>query len=344
MPVGGGALVIDTEFNSAAQVPAKICADAAVLAEERGFAGVWKGESNSRDPLVLLTAYAARTSRLELGTAIYHMYGRSPVTLGIQAATLNEYADGRLLLGLGVANGTIAAWHGDTYDRPLRRIREYVEIVRATYAGERVEYEGDFYASTKGFKLAFEPPPYPLRIMLAALGSRTATLAGKISEGVVINMADPARVRQIVEWCHEGARSAGRDPSGFEVAAKLRVAVHEDAGHAKRMLKKVLTFYALQTGYSQMLREMGFAEEVDRIRAAYEQDGFRGARDQVSDELFAGVPMFAGSSLDGLAERLEVYREAGVTRMIVACVPTGDDLWGEIRSFLHAADFVAALA
>src|SRR3970040_124046 len=164
MPVGGGALVIDTEFTSAAQVPAKICADAAVLAEERGFAGVWKGESNSRDPLVVLSDYAARTRRLELGTAIYHMYGRSPVTLGIQAATLNEYADGRLLLGLGVANGTIAAWHGDTYDRPPRRIREYVEIVRATYTGERVEYDGDFYASTKGFTLPFSPPPYPLRL------------------------------------------------------------------------------------------------------------------------------------------------------------------------------------
>ena len=337
-------MISDTEFNSAAQVPAKICADAAVLAEERGFGAVWKGESNSRDPLVLLTAYAARTSRLELGTAIYHMYGRSPVTLGIQAATLNEYADGRLLLGLGVANETIAAWHGDTYDRPLRRIREYIEIVRATYAGERVEYEGDFYSSTKGFKLAFEPPPHPLRIMLAALGPQTAKLAGKIADGVVINMADPARVRHIAEWCQEGASSAGRDLSGFEVVAKLRVALHEDADEAKRRLKKVLTFYALQNGYSQMLRDMGFDEEVQRIRDAYAKDGFRAARDQVSDELFAGVPMFAGSSLDGLAERLEAYEEAGVTRMIVALVPTGDDLWGEIRTFLETADFVRAAA
>ncbi len=337
-------MIYDTEFNSAAQVPAKICVDAAELAEERGFGGAWKGESNSRDPLVLLTAYAARTSRLELGTAIYHMYGRSPVTLGIQAATLNEYADGRLLLGLGVANGTIAAWHGDTYERPLRRIREYIDIVRATYAGERVEYEGDFHSSTRGFKLAFEPPPYPLRVFLAALGPQTAKLAGKISDGVVINMANPARVREIVDWCREGARSAGRDVAGFEVVAKIRVALHEDAAQAKQTLKKVLTFYALQTGYSQMLNDMGFAEDVERIRDAYARDGFRAAREQVSDDLFAGVPMFAGSSLDGLAERLDAYRDAGVTRMIVASVPTGDDLWAELRHFLESADFVGVPA
>ena len=335
-------MIIDTEFNSAAQIPARICADAAALAEERGFGAVWKGESNSRDPLVLLTAYAARTTRLELGTAIYHMYGRSPVTLGIQAATLNEYSGGRLILGLGVANPVIAAWHGDTYDRPLRRIREYVDLVRATYAGERLDYAGEFYSSSSGFKLAFEPPPHPLRLTLAALGPQISRLTGKIADGVMINMADPARVRQIVEWCHEGARSAGRDPAGFEVIPKIRVALNKDVALARRALKKVITFYALQNGYSQAISEMGFAEEVARVRSAYETDGFRAAMGQVSDDLFAGVPMYAGSTLDGLHERLGAYRAAGVTRMVVAFVPASDDLWGEIQYFLTSADLAGA--
>jgi probable F420-dependent oxidoreductase len=338
------AMIIDTEFNSAAQVPTAICVDAAVLAEERGFGCVWKGESNSRDPLVLLSAYAARTSRIGLGTAIYHMYGRSPVTIGIQASTLNEYADGRLILGLGIANPTIAAWHGDRYDRPLRRIREYIEIVRATYAGERVEYDGEFYSSTHGFKLAFEPPAHPLRIWIAALGPQMSRLAGRISDGIIINMASPERVRQIVQWFHEGARSAGRDPEELQIVAKLRVALHEDPAEARQTLKKVLTFYALQTGYGEMIREMGFVEEIDRIRTAYRSDGFQAAREQVPDEMLAGVPMFASSSLDGLAERLKGYEEAGVTRMIVAYVPSGDDLWGEIRHFLSTAELAGAVA
>jgi probable F420-dependent oxidoreductase len=335
-------VVIDTEFNSAAQVPAKICVDAAALAEERGFGAVWKGESNSRDPLVLLTAYAARTERIELGTAIYHMYGRSPVTLGIQAATLNEYADGRLILGLGVANPTIAAWHGDNYDRPLRRIREYVEIVRATYAGERVAYEGDLYSSTKGFKLAFEPPAFPLRIWLAALGEKMAKLAGKIADGVVINMANPERVRQILAWCHEGAEQAGRDPSTFQVIPKVRVARNDDAADARAALKKVLTFYALQNGYGQMLGEMGFGDEVERIREAYRTNGFGEARKQVTDELLAEMPMFASSSLDGFDDFLRPYAEAGATRMIVGYVPSGRDLWEELQAFLDSAGDVTA--
>src|SRR6187401_1206064 len=111
----------DVEFDSSAFYPAAATVELAQLAEDRGFEGVWKGESNSTDPLVLLSAMAARTSRIKLGTAIYHIYGRSPVTLGIQAATLNDLSDGRVILGLGVANKTIAGWHGGTFDRPIRR-------------------------------------------------------------------------------------------------------------------------------------------------------------------------------------------------------------------------------
>ena len=89
-------MIIDTEFNSAAQIPSGICLRAAVAAERRGFGCVWKGESNSRDPLVLLSAMAALTSELKLGTAIYHVFGRSPVTMGIQPAPAHLVERGRL--------------------------------------------------------------------------------------------------------------------------------------------------------------------------------------------------------------------------------------------------------
>ena len=285
-------------------------------AEERGFGCVWKGESNSRDPLVLLSAYAARTERIALGTAILHLFGRSPVTLGVQAATLNEYAGGRLVLGLGVANGTIAGWHGATYDRPLRRMREYVEIVRATYAGERVEYAGETYSATNGFRLAFEPPPHPLRLMLAALGEKMSRLAGEISDGVIVNMADPGRVATIAGWCHEGARAAGRDPAGFEVVPKLRVALHDDPAEARRTLKKVLTFYALQNGYGQMLAEMGLGEEVEAIRSAYRSDGFAAARARVP-----GLDARAGADVRGL----ELRRARGAPARVRAGGGDADD-------------------
>jgi alkanesulfonate monooxygenase SsuD/methylene tetrahydromethanopterin reductase-like flavin-dependent oxidoreductase (luciferase family) len=336
-------MIIDTEFNSAAQIPMKICVDAAVMAERQGFGCVWKGESNSRDPLVLLSAMAARTSTLDLGTAIYHVYGRSPVTLALQAAALNEFSDGRLILGLGVGNPIIAAWHGDTFDRPLRRLREYVEILRAAYSGERVpDYAGDFYSTSNGFKLAFDPPAQPLRLWIAALGPQMARLAGRLGDGIIINIANPPMIKEIVENFRDGARQAGRDPDALDVVTKMRVSLDEDPARARWALKKVLTFYALQAGYSDMLRQMGWSEVVDRVQALHKTEGFSAARKALPDEMVDDVPMYAASDMEALPQKLAGYEDAGSTRCVVAYVPSGEDLWGEIRHFLERASFARA--
>lgn len=336
-------MIIDTEFNSAAQVPARICVDAAVLAEERGFGCVWKGESNSRDPIVLLSAMAARTSTLDVGSAIYHVFGRTPVTLGIQAATLNEMAEGRLILGLGVANPTIAGWHGDNFDKPLKRLREYTEVLRAAYSGHRADYEGEFY-STAGFKLAFDPPSHPLRIWIGALGPQMCRLAGKISDGIIINMANPPMIESMVSLFHEGAASAGRSPQDLTVVSKVRVSINEDIEQARRALKKVLTFYCLAGGYSDMLCRMGWEPVVSTVREVFEAEGFHEARKQIPTEMIDDVPMFAGTNVDGLKEKLETYEKAGSTRCVAAYVPSSEELWPEIRRYLQMADFAAEMA
>jgi alkanesulfonate monooxygenase SsuD/methylene tetrahydromethanopterin reductase-like flavin-dependent oxidoreductase (luciferase family) len=332
-------VIIDTEFNSAAQIPSGICLRAAVEAERRGFGCVWKGESNSRDPLVLLTAMAALTSELKLGTAIYHVFGRSPVTMGIQAATFNEMSGGRLLLGLGVGNGTISGWHGAEFSRPLRLAREYIEIVRAVYSGEKVpDITGDFFSTRGGFKLAFKPPEAPLEIWLAGLGPQMAKVAGKLCGGVVINMANGEMISEIAENVRAGAKEAGRDPDSIQIVSKIRVSLHEDVGRARWALKKVLTFYALQQGYSQMLHRMGWGDVVNTIQMKYRTEGFAAARKSIPDEMVDGVPMYAGTDLSGLPAMLASHSSAGVTRCNVAYVPADDSRqWQEIDNFLTLA-------
>lgn len=338
-------MIIDTEFNSAAQIPSDICLRAAVEAEKRGFGCVWKGESNSRDPMVLLSAMAALTSEVKLGTAIYHVFGRSPVTMGIQAATFNEMSGGRLLLGLGVGNDIIAGWHGEEFTRPVRLAREYIEIVRAVYAGEKVpDIAGDFYTTRGGFKLSFRPPGAPLEIWLAGLGPQMARVAGKLCGGVMINMANGEMISEIAENVRDGAREAGRDPAAIQLVSKIRVSLHEDLSQARWALKKVLTFYSLQQGYSQMLHRMGWGAQVDTIREKYRAEGFAAARKSIPDEMIDGVPMYAGTDMSGLPAKLADHAAAGVTRCNVAYVPADDSRqWQEIERFLSlAGDLIAA--
>ena len=329
-------MIYDIEINSAAHYPAAGVIDLVEIAEGVGFGAFWKGESNSTDPLVLISAAAGRTKTIKLGTAIYHIYGRSPVTLGIQSATLQDLSGGRLLLGLGVANKSIAGWHGGVFDRPLKRAREYVEIVRKVAAGERVEYEGEIYQTGKRFQLSWKPSYPNVPIYLAGLGPQMTKLVGKIADGVVINMATPAKIREIAARVREGAREAGRDPSKIEIIAKSRVSLNPDRALVRSRLRQVLTFYNIADHYSDMLRGMGFESEVNAIQAAFQKGGFKAAMAALTDSYMDKLPVVPGTSIEEIKEKLLPIVEAGATRLVIPYVPVTEPVVEDARRFLQA--------
>jgi alkanesulfonate monooxygenase SsuD/methylene tetrahydromethanopterin reductase-like flavin-dependent oxidoreductase (luciferase family) len=329
-------VIYDIELNSAAHYPVAGIVELSPLIEAAGFGAFWKGESNSTDPLVLLSGIAARTRKLLVGTAIYHIYGRSAVTLGIQSATLQDLSGGRLLLGLGVANKTIAGWHGGTFDRPLRRIREYTEIVRKTAAGERVEYKGEIYNTGQRFQLSWKPayPSFP--IYLAGLGPKMTRLTGEISDGVFINMATPAKVREIAARVRQGAAEAGRDPGKIAIITKVRVSLHPDRTVARSRLRQVLTFYNIADHYSDMLKASGFEPEVEAVQEAFRKGGFKAAQEEITDAYMDKLPVIPGTSIQEIKERLKPFVEAGATRLVVPYVPVSEPVIEDARRFVEA--------
>jgi alkanesulfonate monooxygenase SsuD/methylene tetrahydromethanopterin reductase-like flavin-dependent oxidoreductase (luciferase family) len=286
--------------------------------------------------MVLLSAIAARTSTLKLGTAIYHIYGRSAVTLGIQSATLQDLSGGRLLLGLGVANKTIAAWHNGVFDRPLRRAREYIDIVKMTAAGKRVEYEGEIYRTGKRFQLSWQPSHPHFPVYLAGLGPQMTKLVGKISDGVFINMATPATIREIARRVREGAAEAGRNPNELDIIAKVRCSLNPDRAVARSKLRQVLTFYNIADHYKDMLIASGFEPEVTRIQDAFRSGGFKAAAQHMTDDYMDKLPVIPGTSIQEIKDRLEPFREAGVTRLVVPYVPVSEPVIDDARRFVAA--------
>ncbi len=326
----------DIELNSVAHYPANVLLDLAPMVEDAGFGAFWKGESNSTDPIVSLAGMAARTKTLKLGPAIYHVYGRSPVTMGLHAATFQDLSGGRLLLGIGVANQTIAAWHGGAYDRPLGRIREYVEIVRRVAAGERCEYDGEIYSTGKRFQLSWKPQFPHVPIFIAALGPKMTHLAGQIAEGVCINMAVPAKIKEIAANVRAGAEAAGRDPEKAEIVAKVRVSIHPNRELARARLRQVSAFYNIADHYSKMLRECGFVKEVEAVAAAFKSGGFKAAIQAMTDEYLDQLPLIAATSIEEARDRLAPYMESGVTRLSIPYVPATDPPYEEAVRFIEA--------
>jgi alkanesulfonate monooxygenase SsuD/methylene tetrahydromethanopterin reductase-like flavin-dependent oxidoreductase (luciferase family) len=324
---------IDIEFNSGAQLPLDAIPELARRAEAHGFGCAWGGEANNKDPTVMLSAIAAVTDRLQLGSAIYHILGRTPATLALQAVGLDELSGGRFLLGIGSSNPTIAKWHGQRLDRPLGRVEEYIAIVKAAMRGEKLDFEGKYFTA-QNFKMAFKPSGRTVPIYLAAFGPKMTRLAGRISDGVLINMANPTEIRRIAGEVHAGAAEAGKDPCRMEIICKIRCSIAPSYSVAREALSHALTYYALADYYRDLLGRMGFGAEVESMRTAWKSGGFHAARRLVTDRMFGELPLVAATSALEVVEQIKPYVDAGATRVILPYVAASDDVVGEMQSFI----------
>ena len=282
----------------------------------------------------MLSAIAAVTSRMKIGSAVYHILGRTPATLALQASGLDELSNGRFLLGIGVSNPTIARWHGLTMDHPLGRLQEYLEIVRQAIHGEKLDFDGKYFTS-HGFKMAFKARAGSIPIYVAAFGPQMTRLAGKLSDGVLINMANPSEIRRIAAEARKGAEEAGRDPSRVEIICKIRCSIANTYAEAREALSHALTYYALADYYRELLTRMGFGEEVEAMRAAWKSGGFHSARKLITDRLFGGLPLVAATSAEEVVDQIRPYKDAGATRVILPYVAASNDVIGEMKQFIQ---------
>src|SRR5581483_7916420 len=219
---------------------------------------------------------------------------------------------------------TIASWHGETFDRPLRRLREYADVVRQVASGERVEYAGEIYGTTP-FKLSWKPSYPRIPIIFAGLGEQMTRLAGRYADGIMVNMANPARLREIVARVRQGAVEAGRDPDALEYTAKVRISLDPGLEAARAKLKSALAFYNIADHYRDMIAQMGYAEQSARIRDTYRESGFRAAQTAVPEALVDELPTIAARNADEARERLAPYLDVGLTRLIIPYMPASDD-------------------
>ena len=171
-------------------------------------------------------------------------------------------------------------------------------------------------------------------IYLAAFGSQMTRLAGRIADGVLINMANPTEIRRIADEVRAGAIEAGKDPAKMEIICKIRCSIAPKYDTAREALSHALTYYALADYYRDLLGRMGFGDEVEAMRGAWKSGGFHAARKLVSDRMFASLPLVAATSAPQVVEQIKPYVEAGATRVILPYVAASDDVVGEMKSFI----------
>lgn len=267
-------------------------------AEARGFEAVFIPESFC-DSLTYAQAVALSTTRLRVGTAITNVYLRHPTLLAQQAAAVQEFSGGRLLLGIGVGHRAVNEPLGFSMDDPLGKVRDVIGTLRKAWTGG-----------------PHQPRPgVPPRLFAAALAPRMIELAGELADGAIFNLFPTTRYPRALAALRRGAECAGRDPGALEVCHFTTSYLSPDRAAALHQARRMLARYANLPFYGNMLARSGFAAEVAAVRAAMQRRDVAATEAAVTDAM-ADATTLAGDPAH-CRERLAAYRAAGATLAIV---------------------------
>ena len=280
-----------------------------------GYSDIWTSEVNATDAFAPLLLAAQRVPQLRLGTSIAGVFSRSPALMAMSALAVAELSDQPVYVGVGSSSqNMVEQWHGTAFAQPYQRVRDTVRFLRAAFAGERVTFHGDAF-EVDGFRLG-RVPPHPPRILVAALREGMLRMAGRESDGVVLNWLSPDDTARVVPYALDGNPAA-------DVVARLFVVTAPDRETARGMARRMVTAY-LNTGvYADYQRWLGRGPALEAMWAAWQAGDRRGALaavpDSVIDELFViGTPAEIRS---GVAD----YVRAGITIPVLAVLAPDRD-------------------
>jgi len=295
-------------------------------AERFGFDSVWMHESLfQRDVVTYLSAMASATTRIGLGSGVINTFTRHPVTAATTFATLSELSGGRIRLGLGVGSFPTIPLIGHQIfpvekNRPLRRVREYVRVVKMVWEGSKVEFDGEFFrvhGLTMGFRVDGQIPLY-----IASLSPRTQAFAATVADGVILSPAlnTPWGTERMVENVRRGEARKG---SVVERASYMLTSLDPDPQKARQVVRDYY-FFAYQLAEvvrPEVLSPYGVSEEqLSPMKDAWKRGDVSEAKRLIPDEAIEALTI-TGTG-DHAAERLREYEKAGVTLPIA--MPIGN--------------------
>lgn len=267
------------------------------FAEGLGYGYVTMGETTGRNVALVLSVLAERTDDIGITDNVLSPYSRTPSLLGQTAATLQEVSDGRFRLRLGASSPALAEqWHGVAYDRPLRQLRESIEIIRQVQSGERLDYDGEFF-SPNGLKLECPPPEPPAPVDVAALGPKSTEMTGRFADGWVPQLLPLGGLEERMDDLRRGAELGDRSVDDVRVAHTLRCCAIEDGAKAREYARSQVAFMIAIYGpyYREAIADAGWESVTREVRERW-QDGERegavaAVPDALLDELVAaGTP------------------------------------------------------
>ncbi len=268
---------------------AQLVLSLAAKAEEGGFESVWVGDSLTAkprlEPLSVLAAIAARTSRVRLGTAVLLAALRHPVLLAQTCATIDLISEGRLMIAAGVGgafnDAQVHEWQdaGVPQSGRARRLEEIIQIVKGLGGDKPFDFAGRHFELDGATMLPRPVQPGGIPFLLAChwRAGREAQFrrAARFADGIISISDSPEEYAQLVQKARSLADQMGRDAHPLDTVMYMTVNMESDLAKAEADANKFLTGYYGAEIWGDRWGPFGGPQRVKERIAEYAEAGAR---------------------------------------------------------------------
>ena len=311
------------------------------IAESLGYEFVATGEAWGPSSIPWMTLLATNTEKIQIGTSILNVYSRTPGAIAQEFAMLEMLSGGRMICGLGSSgHRVIEHFHGVPFDRPLRRIREYIEVIHTLIAGEPLNYDGKIFSMERGFRLDYERPRDHVPMYVAAITPKSIAQTGEIADGIFPIHWPKSRFESLKADLGVASTAADRAANSVTVAPFTNVYVLGEGDNAAtwQAARQPLFHYINRMGdfYWNMLASNGFEDEVGASRAAWSERNRDGAFDALTDAMVREIQVIG--SIEEVGEQLAERAVLGADLQMVQ-MPAGSpaEAGTRLEAYLRSA-------
>lgn len=297
--------------------------------EDLGYTDAWSSEANGTDAFTPLALASVWAPSLRLGTAIVPAYTRGPALMAMSVAALAEAAPGRVAFGIGTSSNVIVErWNDIPFEQPYQHTRDMVRFLRRALTGEKVKEEYETF-EVGGFALG-RPPEQQPQLLIAALREGMLRLAGRESDGAIINWLSADDVSTVAPIVQEAGGGVEK-----EIVARIFVCPSTDADTVRAMGRFAIAAYLNVPVYAAFHEWLGRAEQLQPMWDHWKAGDRKAALEAIPDEVVD--QLIVHGSPEACREHLDRYFDNGVTTAALAVMPFKIDLRQAVRDLAPAS-------
>ena len=276
---------------------------------------MWIPETWGMENFSMLGQASKENTISKIGSSIINIYSRSPSLIAMGASTVDVISNGRLILGLGTSSIPIVEnFHGTTFESPVQRMKEYVDIIRMALRGEKINYSGKIF-SLRDFSLLTKPIRKEIPIYLAAINQKMVELTWDVADGVIFYLRPKSEMKETISKMQKKKK--------IDTTLQIITCIHNDKEKARNRAKKTLSFYiAVGKIYREFLKSTGYSKETQIIYDEYQKRGLTGLEKFVPEKMLDDL-CIAGTP-DTAEKKLNEFRESGIELPIIQFNPIDD--------------------